>query len=148
MFITRESFLIDYINLNSPLSTLNSKLSALSDVRRFYSACVRFVHVAPVSKCSVHPFIRSNRCKWQFAKTFFQVFFCEVFSPFPEKPLTISSKTAIIIYAVRSNPRGRGGIGIRARLRGVFLTEYGFKSRRPHQQKSLARKGLKAFFVL
>ena len=27
---------------------------------------------------------------------------------------------------------GRGGIGIRARLRGVFCKEYGFKSRRPH----------------
>ena len=27
---------------------------------------------------------------------------------------------------------GRGGIGIRARLRGVFGNEYGFKSRRPH----------------
>ena len=29
-------------------------------------------------------------------------------------------------------PCGRGGIGIRARLRGVSLTGYGFKSRRPH----------------
>ena len=28
--------------------------------------------------------------------------------------------------------RGRGGIGIRARLRGVSGNGYGFKSRRPH----------------
>ncbi len=27
---------------------------------------------------------------------------------------------------------GRGGIGIRARLRGVSSNGYGFKSRRPH----------------
>ena len=30
--------------------------------------------------------------------------------------------------------RGRGGIGIRARLRGVSGNGYGFKSRRPHTQ--------------
>ena len=30
--------------------------------------------------------------------------------------------------------RGRGGIGIRARLRGVSGNGYGFKSRRPHVQ--------------
>ena len=31
---------------------------------------------------------------------------------------------------------GRGGIGIRARLRGVSGNGYGFKSRRPHSQTS------------
>ena len=31
--------------------------------------------------------------------------------------------------------RGCGGIGIHARLRGVFFTEYGFKSRQPHQHE-------------
>ena len=36
---------------------------------------------------------------------------------------------------------GRGGIGIRARLRGVSSNGYGFKSRRPHQNLlSFARK--------
>ena len=30
--------------------------------------------------------------------------------------------------------RGRGGIGIRARLRGVSGNGYGFKSRRPHHE--------------
>ena len=33
--------------------------------------------------------------------------------------------------------RGRGGIGIRARLRGVSGNGYGFKSRRPHIKESL-----------
>ena len=31
--------------------------------------------------------------------------------------------------------RGSGGTGRRARLRGVWFTPYGFKSRFPHQQK-------------
>ena len=32
--------------------------------------------------------------------------------------------------------RGSGGTGRRARLRGVWFTPYGFKSRFPHQQKT------------
>ena len=39
---------------------------------------------------------------------------------------------------------GRGGIGIRARLRGVSSNGYGFKSRRPHFGPGLIRPG---FFV-
>ena len=31
--------------------------------------------------------------------------------------------------------RGSGGTGRRARLRGVWFTPYGFKSRFPHQKK-------------
>ncbi len=46
--------------------------------------------------------------------------------------LTNQRKNPIIAVAC-----GRGGIGIRARLRGVFLTEYGFKSHRPHQSETL-----------
>ena len=47
----------------------------------------------------------------------------------------------------RKAPRGRGGIGIRARLRGVFLTEYGFKSRRPHQKGIIACTKWWCFFM-
>ena len=66
---------------------------------------------------------------------------CQAFSGFPLRSsccrehgktantlLTNWRKNHIIAVAC-----GRGGIGIRARLRGVFLTEYGFKSHRPHQ---------------
>ena len=45
-----------------------------------------------------------------------------------------SGKYVIIDFAVTAC--GRGGIGIRARLRGVSVTGYGFKSRRPHQSLS------------
>ena len=38
----------------------------------------------------------------------------------------VASKTAL---------RGSGGTGRRARLRGVWFTPYGFKSRLPHQRK-------------
>ena len=43
---------------------------------------------------------------------------------------------------------GRGGIGIRARLRGVFLTEYGFKSRRPHCKENLEAFALRGFLCI
>ena len=42
---------------------------------------------------------------------------------------------------------GRGGIGIRARLRGVSSNGYGFKSRRPHFRDPLFSKD-PCFFVL
>ena len=41
---------------------------------------------------------------------------------------------------------GRGGIGIRARLRGVSGNGYGFKSRRPHLHKP-CRIILHGFFI-
>lgn len=41
---------------------------------------------------------------------------------------------------------GRGGIGIRARLRGVSGNRYGFKSRRPHISEAVFFEGL-PFFV-
>ena len=46
------------------------------------------------------------------------------------EPLTTPPGFAIIIMLC-----GRGGIGIRVRLRGVSVTGYGFKSRRPHHMK-------------
>lgn len=46
------------------------------------------------------------------------------------EPLTTPPGFAIIIMLC-----GRGGIGIRVRLRGVSVTGYGFKSRRPHHSK-------------
>ena len=44
-------------------------------------------------------------------------------------------KQAVLCY---TNPwsRGSGGTGRRARLRGVWITPYGFKSRLPHQTKA------------
>ena len=42
---------------------------------------------------------------------------------------------------------GRGGIGIRARLRGVSSNGYGFKSRRPHEKRFASIKDVKRFFI-
>ena len=42
--------------------------------------------------------------------------------------------------------RGSGGTGRRARLRGVWFTPYGFKSRFPHQKKQVGIS-LPAFFA-
>ncbi len=58
--------------------------------------------------------------------------------------LTNPSLFAIIPIAVW--PRGRGGIGIRARLRGVSSNGYGFKSRRPHYSRESLRVRV-PFFV-
>ena len=41
-------------------------------------------------------------------------------------------KGAHNLYNAHRSSCGRGGIGIRARLRGVSSNGYGFKSRRPH----------------
>ncbi len=43
---------------------------------------------------------------------------------------------SIILYvAANAVACGSGGTGRRARLRGVWITPYGFKSRFPHQKK-------------
>ena len=48
---------------------------------------------------------------------------------------------SLVVWYNYSCACGRGGIGIRARLRGVSSNGYGFKSRRPHQNLlSFARK--------
>lgn len=48
---------------------------------------------------------------------------------------------SLVVWYNCSCACGRGGIGIRARLRGVSSNGYGFKSRRPHQNLlSFARK--------
>ena len=44
-------------------------------------------------------------------------------------------KTRISCYTDKWS-RGSGGTGRRARLRGVWITPYGFKSRLPHQTKA------------
>ena len=42
---------------------------------------------------------------------------------------------------------GRGGTGRRARLRGVWVTPYEFKSRRPHHHSGLSPKSEIALFI-
>ena len=64
----------------------------------------------------------------------------EVFLKFSKKllqnPLTIPSKSCIIYTVVDTAICESGGTGRRARLRGVWFTPYGFKSRFSHQQKT------------
>ena len=49
--------------------------------------------------------------------------------------MTNESVCSIIIKSSGNDECGSGGTGRRARLRGVWFTPYGFKSRFPHQQK-------------
>ena len=47
---------------------------------------------------------------------------------------------SIILYvAAGAVACGSGGTGRRARLRGVWISPYGFKSRFPHQSKAVAK---------
>ena len=63
-----------------------------------------------------------------------------------QNPLTISLKSCIIYTVVKTAIRESGGTGRRARLRGVWFTPYGFKSRFSHHSHSikmqLCQKGL------
>ena len=58
----------------------------------------------------------------------------------PKNPLTNAFRCGIILYVEgkrtsRRQPRESGGTGRRARLRGVWFTPYGFKSRLSHQYR-------------
>ncbi len=70
---------------------------------------------------------------------------------FSKKRLDFPKKKCII-YLLRANPRisqnecGSGGTGRRARLRGVWFTPYGFKSRFPHQKEQVGNR-LPALFL-
>ena len=51
-----------------------------------------------------------------------------------EKTIDFLRKKSIILYvATEVVASGSGGTGRRARLRGVWISPYGFKSRFPHQ---------------
>ena len=52
-------------------------------------------------------------------------------------------KAAILVYNIPVDEIvtcGSGGTGRRARLRGVWFTPYGFKSRFSHQQKEVGNR--------
>ena len=58
-------------------------------------------------------------------------------------------KAAILVYNIPVDEIvtcGSGGTGRRARLRGVWFTPYGFKSRFPHKQTELYWFGFFVFF--
>lgn len=50
-----------------------------------------------------------------------------------------SGKNYYIMLVLSKDICGCGGIGIRARLRGVFSNEYEFKSRQPHENGFIER---------
>ena len=60
--------------------------------------------------------------------------------------MTNESVCSIIIKSSGNDECGSGGTGRRARLRGVWFTPYGFKSRFPHQ-KSIKALALMHFLL-